>query len=97
VYYRNLYRFTKCFIGGSATALINGVSECAEGAQVVLLKQGTEIARATTDTFGDFKFDGLEGDSGSYEVKISHPQLGNASVEVALGTSQYVDNIQLTG
>lgn len=97
VYYRNLYRFTKCFIGGSATASINGVSECAEGAQVVLLKRGTEIARATTDTFGDFKFDGLEGDSGSYEVKINHPQLGNAAVEVALGTSQYVDNIQLTG
>ena len=44
-----------------------------------------------------FKFDGLECDSGSYEVKINHPQLGNASVEVALGTSQYVDNIQLTG
>jgi Fe-S-cluster-containing dehydrogenase component len=96
VYYRNLYRFNKCFIGGSVTAVINGLIECVEGAQAVLLKQGKELGRCSTDVFGDFKFDGLEAEGASYSVEIGHPVLGRASVEVVLEQSRYLHTIELS-
>jgi Fe-S-cluster-containing hydrogenase component 2 len=96
VYYRNLYRFTKCFIGGSVTASINGVTECVEDAQVALLKDEKNLAQATTDMFGDFKFDGLDSNSGNYRVEINQRQLGTASIAVTLGVSQYIENIVLS-
>ena len=38
IYHRNLWRYTKCFIGGSVSAEANGVVDCVEGATVRLLK-----------------------------------------------------------
>ena len=38
VYYRNLWRYSKCFIGGSLSAEANGVVDCVEGASVRLLQ-----------------------------------------------------------
>lgn len=71
VWYRNLDRFTKAFIGGAATHVVNGLVECLEGASVVLSKDGKEVARTTTDNYGDYKFDGLPENSGAYVVEIS--------------------------
>ena len=48
VYYRNLWRYTKCFIGGSVAAEADGVVDCVEGATVRLLKDGVPVA-ATDD------------------------------------------------
>ena len=45
VYYRNLWRYSKCFIGGSVSAEANGVVDCVEGASVRLLKDGALVAR----------------------------------------------------
>ncbi|MDX2145492.1 MAG: 4Fe-4S dicluster domain-containing protein [Rhodospirillaceae bacterium] len=71
VYYKNLHLMTKCFVSGSVTADINGVEECAAGAEVILKRAGGEVARTTTDTFGEFKIDKLEPGSGAYQVQIS--------------------------
>ena len=38
VYYRNLWRYSKCFIGGSVSAEANGVVDCLECAKVRLSK-----------------------------------------------------------
>ena len=38
VYYRNLYRYLKCFIRGSVAFDKDGKVDCAEGAQVTLYK-----------------------------------------------------------
>jgi len=84
VYYKNMHFFTKCFVGGSVTALIDGVDECAAGADVVLKKDGAEVARATTDTFGEFKIDKLVPGSGSYQLEISG-QGGSLSQSIELG------------
>ena len=70
VYYKNMHLFTKCFVGGSVAADIDGIEECVEGAEVVLKKDGAEIGRATTDLFGEFKLDKLEPGSGTYDVEI---------------------------
>ncbi len=71
VYYKNLWRYTKCFIGGSVSAEANGVVDCVEGATVRLLKDGVAVAQTVTDNYGDFKFDRLDENSGDYTVEVS--------------------------
>lgn len=71
VYYKNMHFFTKCFVGGTVAGLVDGVDECIAGAVVILKKDGSEIGRAMTDTFGEFKIDKLDPDSGSYEIVVN--------------------------
>lgn len=85
VYYRNLYRYEKCFIGGSVTVGRDGVVDCLPEARVRLQSGGQEVAVTKTDHFGDFKFDGLEPSSGSYQIEISHARHGAIGVTAELG------------
>jgi Fe-S-cluster-containing dehydrogenase component len=94
VYYRNLWRFTKCFIGGSVSAEANGVIDCVEGAAVRLLKDGAPVAETKTDNYGDFKFDKLNENSGRYGVEIS-TQGRKKTVEATLGVSINLGEIKL--
>ena len=50
---------------------MKGVEECAAGVEVVLKQDGREVGRATTDTFGEFKFDKLEPNSGGYQLEAT--------------------------
>lgn len=84
VYYKNLHLMNCCFVGGSVAAQVGGVEECAEGAEVVLKQNGSEIARATTDTFGEFKIDKLEPNSGQYQLEVSG-DAGGLSTQFDLG------------
>jgi Fe-S-cluster-containing dehydrogenase component len=84
VYYRNLFRFDCFFIAGSAIALVNGVVECAEGAAVHLLCDGDMVAEASSDAFGDFKFDRLAPGSGAYRLELHHEVFGTAAVSLQL-------------
>jgi Fe-S-cluster-containing dehydrogenase component len=94
VYYRNLWRFTKCFIGGSVSAEANGAVDCVEGAAVRLLKEGAPVAETTTDNYGDFKFDRLNENSGRYGVEIS-VNGRKKTVEATLGVSINLGEIRL--
>ena len=85
VYYKNLHLMTACFVGGSVVAHVDGVEECAEGARVILKQNGGEVARATTDTFGEFKIDELEKNSGQYELEVSSGSMGSVSMQFHLG------------
>ncbi|MEM8937188.1 MAG: 4Fe-4S dicluster domain-containing protein [Pseudomonadota bacterium] len=96
VYYRNMYRFNKCFVGGTVLANQGGVMENAENATVKLMKDGAEIGTTTTDEYGEFKIDKLEPDSGAYSVDIQHPELGQASAQFELSDSLNVGEIVLT-
>jgi Fe-S-cluster-containing dehydrogenase component len=84
VYYRNLHLISRRFAAGSIVATLNGVEECVEGATVVLKRDGRELARTTSDTFGDFRFDGLEPGSGRYQVEVAGSR-GRASASFELG------------
>ncbi len=96
VYYKNLHLMAQCFVGGSVVANVEGVEECAEGAEVILKQNGSEIARATTDTFGEFKIDKLEKNSGQYELEVSSGSSGSTSMEFDLGDeSLYLGKITL--
>lgn len=70
VWYRNLARIQTCFIGGTVSRQTGGVTECAAGARVELHQRQAMLMLATTDAFGDFRFDGLKPGSGEYEVRI---------------------------
>jgi Fe-S-cluster-containing dehydrogenase component len=97
VYYKNLHLMTKCFVGGSVVAHVDGVEECAEGAEVILKQNGSEIARATTDTFGEFKIDRLEKNSGQYELEVNSDSSGSVSMKFDLGDeSPYVGVMTLS-
>ena len=95
VYYRNLDRWTKVFVAGSVAGEIGGVIECVEGAKLTLEKDGREIARATSDPYGDFRFSGLAEGSGSYRLHITDPRFAAKALEVTLGQSAVLDNIVL--
>ncbi len=94
VYYRNLWRYSKCFIGGSVSSAQNGIVDCVEGASVRLLKDGRLIGEALSDDYGDFKFDKLDENSGKYVVEISAN--GRArTVDAQLGASVNLGEIRL--
>ncbi len=95
VYYKNLSRYTKAFVGGSVVAEAGGVVDCVEGAQVNLKKGGETIRDAVTDNYGDFKIDGLDEDSGGYRIEISHPRFAGKTMEFDLPESLYLGVIRL--
>ncbi len=95
VYYKNLDRYRKAFVGGSIAGVVDGVVECIEGAKVALVKDERKIAETVSDTYGDFKLDGLEENSGGYRIEISDQRLGSRSVEFELGQSTYLGTISL--
>ena len=94
VYYRNLWRYSKSFIGGSVAMEANGVVDCVEGATVRLIKDGQTVARATTDNYGDFKFDKLDENSGRYTIEVMG--LGRTKMlDASLGVSVFLGEIRL--
>jgi Fe-S-cluster-containing dehydrogenase component len=94
VYYKNLWRYSKCFIGGTVSAQADGAVDCVEGATVRLIKDGAVLASTTTDNYGDFKFDRLDENSGRYSVDISAG--GRSKTVVAnLGASINLGEIRL--
>ncbi len=95
VYYKNLWRFSKCFVGGTISAEANGVVDCVAGAGVRLLKGGVSIAETTSDGYGDFKFDRLDDGSGRYVVEISAPGRAKKVVEVDLGVSTNLGELRV--
>jgi Fe-S-cluster-containing dehydrogenase component len=94
VYYRNLWRYSKCFIGGSIATEANGAVDCVEGATVHLMKDGTTVATQTTDNYGDFKFDRLDENSGRYTVEVS-AQGKSRTLSADLGNSINLGEIRL--
>ena len=90
VYYKNLHMITKCFVGATVVRHVGGVEECAAGVEVVLEKDGREVGRATTDTFGEFVIDKLEPNSRGYQLKTAGPA-GKYSTQFDLaGESRYL-------
>lgn len=97
VYYKNLHRIDMAFIAGTVLYGSGDAAECVAGAQVVLLRAGERLASAVSDTFGDFKFDGLEPGSGMYHVRVTQSQNGTGEAALMLDTNACVCEIRVTG
>lgn len=92
VYYKNLYRYTKCFIAGSIA--IKETDECASDATVIAIDDtGSEIGQTTTDIFGDFKLDNLTADNHDYRLEIACPGFEKQETVVTLDKSVNVGTI----
>jgi hypothetical protein len=86
VFYKNLYRYTRCFIAGSVA--LKDKDECAEGASVTLIKDPKmKMGDAKTNNYGDFKIDNLEENSGKYSLAIELPGYQKKELSVDLKAS----------
>jgi len=95
VYYKNLYRYLKCFIAGDVAFIKDGITDCAEGARVTLFKDSQKIGEILTDNYGDFKFDNLEENSGRYTLEIVYKDYAGKTVTVDLDKSKNAGTILL--
>lgn len=95
IYYKNLHRFTRCFIGGSVAVQVDGIIDCVEGAMVTLIKDSNKM-ETVTDSYGDFKFDDLEENIGNYTTEIDCEGYKKKIFEVDLTTSLNVGTIFIT-
>jgi Fe-S-cluster-containing dehydrogenase component len=95
VYYRNLWRYSKCFIGGTVSAVTGDIVDCVEGVKVRLMKDNQVIAETTSDNYGDFRFDRLDENSGLYRIEFSTADGTKKVVETKLGASINLGEIRL--
>jgi Fe-S-cluster-containing dehydrogenase component len=95
VYYRNLWRYSTCFIAGTLSTDAAGVVDCVEGAAVRLLRDGACIAETSSDNYGDFRFDRLPGGGGDFSVEIAAQGRPGKRVEVSLTESVNLGEIRL--
>jgi Fe-S-cluster-containing dehydrogenase component len=96
VLYRNLHRFTRCFIAGSVSVRVNNREECGEGAKVALDdSRGSRLAEAVADNYGDFKFENLGPEGGPYKLTVSLEGYESRTIEVLLTDSRNVGVIFL--
>lgn len=95
VLYKNLWRFTTCFIAGSVEMETKGTVDCLVGAKVELHKDGKKIAETTTDGYGDFKFERLKPESGPYRISISGANGRSKSLDAVLGESVNLGDIRI--
>ena len=95
VYYKNLWRYTKCFIAGTISAETNGVVDCVESALVRLFKNDACLRETASDNYGDFRFDRLDEGSGPYTVEIAARGHPTRTVTANLGKSINLGDIIL--
>jgi Fe-S-cluster-containing dehydrogenase component len=95
VWYRNLYRYTKCMVAGTVAATIDGQEECIEGAAVTLKRDGATVGTAATDAFGDFRIDRLEPDSGKYALTIEKDGFPSRTLDVTVTDSVTIGTVTL--
>lgn len=70
LYYRNLHRFDRAFVGGSLLTREGEEMACVAGARVELRLGGELVSRTISDAFGDFRFDDLPPDGVTYQIGI---------------------------
>ena len=94
VYYKNLYRYTRCFIAGSVA--LSEPNECAEAAKVTLKDSTGNVVNTTiTNNYGDFKFDALEANRGNYRLDVEYPGYGKQELNVYLEESINIGTVFL--
>jgi len=84
VYYKNLHRWEKAFIG--ASVVFADTDECAVGATVTVERDGAMAGEGTTDLFGEVAVDHLEPGH-AYVVRVAADGYAPAEVTVQLDAS----------
>ena len=87
VMYRNLYRYDTCFIAGGLAYKDGDIKRAAEGATVRLKMGGEVLKEITTDFFGEFKFDRIPKNVGTFELECNMFGYKEVVKEVKVGES----------
>ena len=95
VYYRNLYRITRVFAGGTLLVNRDDVESCVAGARVRLLRGDSLVGDTRSDVFGDFRFDALDPFSGEYRIEVAADGCRNYATTFELGESHWLGEIRL--
>ena len=82
VYYKSLKSLTKVLIAGTLEKVSNGRTECAADIHVSLSQSGSPVAESVTDEFGEFKFDGIDRNSGAYQLNLMCNDISQKIVDV---------------
>ncbi|MFM2056946.1 MAG: hypothetical protein RLY71_1331 [Pseudomonadota bacterium] len=90
VYYRHLGRYESLFVAGSVVRVAASGAECVDGASVELTCDGQLLARSVSDTFGDFRLDGLAAVNATCELRVRHAMYGSTDVPVILTDASVV-------
>ncbi|MDR0817710.1 MAG: oxidoreductase [Clostridiales Family XIII bacterium] len=69
VLYKNLHRYKSNFISGELFYKEDGIERAATDAKVSLTLNDTPLAEVQTDFFGEFKFDYIPDDAGTFEIE----------------------------
>ncbi|MCE5253423.1 MAG: carboxypeptidase regulatory-like domain-containing protein [Actinomycetia bacterium] len=92
VLYKNLHRWTKVFVAGSAA--FADTDECAEGAEVTVNKAGIPVAEGRVNNYGEFAVEKLEPGE-TYDVVIEAAGYRPHSATVTLDQSVTMDLVLL--
>jgi hypothetical protein len=95
VWYKNLYRYTHAFVGGTVAQQIDGITDCVAGAKVKLSKDGRVFAEAVSDAYGDFKIDRVPVDSGDYTLEVAAASGVRKTIPVTVAESVYVGTVMV--
>ena len=95
VWYKNLYRYTHAFVGGTVAQQIDGITDCVAGAKVKLSKDGRVFAEAVSDAYGDFKIDRVPVDSGMYTLEVAAASGVRKTIPVTVAESVYVGTVMV--
>ena len=95
VHYKNLYRYSHEFVGGTVVNTVDEVTDCVAGAAIKLTTSGNAVAETVSDNYGEFKIDQLEPDSGSYRLTIEIDGREAKILDVEMVSSIYLGRIDL--
>jgi len=95
VHYRNLHLFTKTFVAGTLVGTEAGLEACVPNAEVKLMRGSSAVAQASSDPYGDFRFDRLPPASGRYRVEIAARGYRAKNLEFELTDSHWLGEIRL--
>ena len=93
VYYRHAERFLSLILRGNILTRQERKLECAESLRVLLHRQNETVAETSTDSFGDFCFDGIDPNSGTYIIELINGDKVLHECEVTMNDSQFVEII----
>jgi hypothetical protein len=95
VHYKNLYRFTHEFVGGTIIRTVDGITDCVANAKIMLQHAGSVVGEAVTDAYGEFKIDRIKPNSGRYEVIVEVDGQESKRLDVEFAKSVYLGRIEL--
>lgn len=91
VYYANAYRMNTSLVAGTILERRNGRTECAGDVALVLIQDGKEVATATSDAFGEFRFDRVAPGSSSRRIRLVGVDGNRRFIDIEANGSQVVE------